>query len=99
MAPGFSCSTACGIFSDQELNPCLLHWQADSLPLRHQGCLGGSLPPKMMPQLHFHSCRPGGGGSHLSMQLNGLQLNGHTQLEVNGKWYTPRSKPRLPRDP
>ena len=28
---------ACGIFPDQGSNPCLLHWQADSLPLSHQG--------------------------------------------------------------
>ena len=27
---GLSCSTACGIFPDQDLNPCPLHWQADS---------------------------------------------------------------------
>ena len=26
-----------GIFSTQGLNPCLLHWQVDSLPLSHQG--------------------------------------------------------------
>ena len=26
-----------GIFLSQELNPCLLHWQADSLPLSHMG--------------------------------------------------------------
>ena len=32
-----SCSAACGIFSDQGSNLCLLHWQADSLPLSHQG--------------------------------------------------------------
>ena len=32
-----SCSVACGIFPDQGLNPCPLHWQADSQPLRHQG--------------------------------------------------------------
>ena len=31
------CSTACGIFTDQGLNPYLLHWQADSLPLSRQG--------------------------------------------------------------
>ena len=36
MAHGHSCSTVCGIFMDQEWNPCLLHWQADSLPLSHQ---------------------------------------------------------------
>ena len=34
---GPSCSAACGIFSDQSSNPCPLHWQADSQPLRHQG--------------------------------------------------------------
>ena len=28
---------ACGIFSDQRSNACLLHWQADSLPEGHQG--------------------------------------------------------------
>ena len=27
----------CGVFPVQGSNPCLLHWQADSLPLRHQG--------------------------------------------------------------
>ena len=28
---------ACGIFLDRGSNPCLLHWQVDSLPLSHQG--------------------------------------------------------------
>ena len=37
VAHGPSCSAACGIFPDQGLNPCALHWQADSQPLRHQG--------------------------------------------------------------
>ena len=37
VAHGPSCSAACGIFPDQSLNPCPLHWQADSQPLRHQG--------------------------------------------------------------
>ena len=32
-----SCSAACGILWDQGSNPCPLHWQADSQPLRHQG--------------------------------------------------------------
>ena len=32
-----SCSRACGIFTDQGSNPCLLHWQAESYPLSHQG--------------------------------------------------------------
>ena len=30
-------SAACGIFPDQGSNPCPLHQQADSQPLRHQG--------------------------------------------------------------
>ena len=37
VAHGPSCSAACGIFPDQGSNPCPLHWQADSHPLRHQG--------------------------------------------------------------
>ena len=37
VAHGPSCSTACGIFLDRGSNPCPLHWQADSQPLRHQG--------------------------------------------------------------
>ena len=37
VAHGPSCSAACGIFPDQGSNPCPLHWQAESQPLRHQG--------------------------------------------------------------
>ena len=37
VAHGPSCSAPCGIFPDQGTNPCPLHWQADSQPLRHQG--------------------------------------------------------------
>ena len=37
VAHRLSCSAACGIFPDQGSNPCSLHWQADSQPLRHQG--------------------------------------------------------------
>ena len=37
VAHGPNCSVACGIFPDQGSNPCLLHWQADSQPLHHQG--------------------------------------------------------------
>ena len=36
VACGRSCSVACRIFLDQGLNLFVLHWQADSLPLRHQ---------------------------------------------------------------
>ena len=37
VAHRLSCSGTCGIFLDQESNLCLMHWQADSLPLSHQG--------------------------------------------------------------
>ena len=37
VAHGPSCSKACGIFPYQGSNPCPLHRQADSQPLRHQG--------------------------------------------------------------
>ena len=37
VAHGPSRSMACGIFPDQGLNLCPLHWRADSQPLHHQG--------------------------------------------------------------
>ena len=39
VAQGIICSMACGIFPDQGLNLCPLHWQADSHPLYYQGVL------------------------------------------------------------
>ena len=47
VAHGPSCSAACGIFPDQGSNPCALHWQADSQPLRHQGSPAVSFWHKM----------------------------------------------------
>ena len=49
VAHGPSCSAACGIFPDQGSNPCPLHWQADSQPLRHQGS------PRLFFYSHEHS--------------------------------------------
>ena len=37
LAHGLRCSVACGIFPDQELNPCPLHWWVGSYPLHNQG--------------------------------------------------------------
>ena len=37
VAHGLSCPEGCGIFLEHGLNPCPLHWQADSCPLHHQG--------------------------------------------------------------
>ena len=45
VAHGPSCSAACGIFPDQGSNPCPLHWQADSQPLRRQGS-----PRRLLPE-------------------------------------------------
>ena len=47
VAHGPSRSVACGIFPDQGSNPCPLHWQADSQPLRHQGS-----PPPLLVACH-----------------------------------------------
>ena len=47
MAQGLSCSVVCGIFLNQGSNLCLLHWQADSLPLGHLG----NAPYKFLNQL------------------------------------------------
>ena len=46
VAHGLSCSVACEIFLDQRLNPGLLLWQADSLPLSHQKSPLFSIPNK-----------------------------------------------------
>ena len=43
-----NCSAACGVFLDQGLNPCLPHWQADSLPQSHQGS------PANLPEQPLH---------------------------------------------
>ena len=57
VAHGPSCSTACGIFPDQGLNPCPLHWQADSQPLRHQGSpVSTVLKKKKSKEEYFVTC-------------------------------------------
>ena len=43
MAHGPSRSAACGILPDRGTNPCPLHRQVDSQPLRHQGSLKSAL--------------------------------------------------------
>ena len=56
VAHGPSCSAACGILPDQGPNPCPLHWQADSQPLRHQGSPAGrflTTAPPGKPNLPF----------------------------------------------
>ena len=63
VAHGPSCSVACGILPDQGSNPCPLHGQADSQPLRHQGSLTLRLlfyyfnffSPFLLHPVHFSS--------------------------------------------
>ena len=45
------CSKACGIFLDQRLNPCPLHWQAGSYPRHHQGSTRYIHPLSVLPLL------------------------------------------------
>ena len=54
VAHGPSCSAVHGIFPDQGSNPCPLHWQADSQPLRHQG---SPILQFLIKMLH-HVCDP-----------------------------------------
>ena len=59
VAHGPSCSAACGIFTDQGSNPCPLHWQADSQPLRHQGnphCFSINRLCQTLPCLALDTC-------------------------------------------
>ena len=55
VAHGPSCSVACGIFPDQGSNPCPLHWQADSQPLRYQGSPSLTLLTSHIAAEKFHA--------------------------------------------
>ena len=52
VAHELSCSAPCGIFPDQGLNPCPLHWQAHSYPMYHQ-----ESPTGFLYNLDIH-CQP-----------------------------------------
>ena len=62
---GLSCCIACGIFPDQGSDPCLLHWQADSLHTEPPGkpslCFQVTntlcMPAKLL-QLYLSLCNP-----------------------------------------
>ena len=66
LAHRLSCSMACGIFPDWGSNPHLLHWQADSSPLSHQGSPGFSLDTDL---------------NHLRFQFPS-QLKGHDHIAL-----------------
>ena len=71
VAHGPSCSAACGIFPDQGSNPCPLHWQADSQPLRHQG----SLELHFLIGLIIPSCNDWSLGHRVTGALKLISLN------------------------
>ena len=54
VAHGLSCSEPCGIFLDQRLNPCALHWQVYSYPLCHQQCFNLHFLDDQYCQVPFH---------------------------------------------
>jgi len=78
VAHGLSCPTSCGIFPDPGLKLCLLHWQADSLPLSHQG----STVYKFLHRLKF--------SIHLG-KYQGVQLLDHMLCSCFNR-YGKRSK-------
>ena len=74
-----SCSAVCGTFPDQGSNPCPLHWQADSQPLRHQGSplqlsLDAKLSQKLVPENNNHFI--------MSRDFHGKVHLGHFMLYV-----------------
>ena len=81
VAHGLGCPAACGIFVPGGLNPCPLHWQADSLPLDHQGspsamillyrAFHGSLDRWEGLDEHLHGCPD---NWKLSIKAGGLRL-------------------------
>ena len=79
VAHGPSCSAACGIFPDQGSNPCPLHWQADSQPLRPQGS----------PYFHFcFHCYPFVLLSSTSYNIAVFTFaSGHPRLEIKVLYY------------
>ena len=81
VAYGLSCSATCGIFLDQGSNPCLLHWQVDSLPPSHQ-----------KPYLHLSIIAPASHPSQLRWPLNSiirfLKADGkHSGVFASGSEY------------
>ena len=75
-----SYSMACTIFSDQESNPCLLHWQEGSSPLSHQGS-----PP---PCCFFFNSPRIVTGAGLPWWSNGME----SALQCREHWFHPWSR-------
>ena len=76
--PELSCSTACGILLDQGLNP---YWQADSLPLSHQGSPQKCLELCLLPPKSFLPS-----GIPFPWVSHSEGAGGHTQERLGGAW-------------
>ena len=88
-----------GIFSDQGLNPCLLHWQVNSLPLNYLGFPSGSDSKESACNLGHLGSTPGlgrspGGGHGNPLQYSCLE-NPHGQRSLEG--YSPWGRKELDR--
>ena len=80
-SPGKNTGVGChfllqGIFLTQGWNQCLLHWQADSLPLSHQGSLSQSL--KWSFSVVSDSLRP----PRTDYSLPGFSVHGIFQVRI-----------------
>ena len=80
-----SCSAACGVFLSQGLNPCLLHWQADALPLSHWGS-----PPLLFSHASclnsgLHLTTWGQNQSYFFLSLPFVQLGGCRKQGLYGR--------------
>ena len=85
VAHGPSCSVACGIFPGQGSNPCPLHWQADSQPLRHQGS-----PPLTFLKHGFWKILNHLSGSH-SISIEKHYFGRHQYITAFAVyWYCPQ---------
>lgn len=79
VAHGLRCSETCGVLPDQGSNPCVLHWQAETWPLGHQG-IPATIPVVLSPSqclLDPRKCRAalsvGAGPRRVSPLLSRLQ--------------------------
>ena len=87
-ALAFHCSVACGSVPDQGSNPCLLHWQADSYPLYHQGSLLSINLSFQVLDKSFLNCTPAGLSLELRAHLTcafGL-AHRHPNFNISNKW-------------
>ena len=75
---GIICPMACGIIPDQGWDPCLPHWQVDSLPLSHQ----------RSPTMHYSLTIPG--SLSPSYLVTGLSTHEVVIIDPKSRWSMPQ---------